>query len=187
MKKSVQVVVSGDGLTLVELLIVVVILAIVLTIVIHQFSVVSTDTTEVNLDRNLTQMRAAIEIYRQEHGYYPGEADSKGATCPNGGIAGTGKGGKGAKRSFAEQLTMYTNRAGQACSTTDAAFKFGPYLRSTVFGEDGLPKNPITNENKLKVVHDGSLNMTSTSTKGGWKYDRFSGKLIADHEDFDNR
>ena len=81
---------------------------------------------------------------------------------------------------------MYTNRSGQACSTSNSEFRYGPYIRSSEPGEHGLPSNPITSKNKVKVVHDGDLNLSSDSSKGGWKYDRFSGKIIVDHEDYDD-
>ena len=81
---------------------------------------------------------------------------------------------------------MYTNAAGEACSTTDATFRFGPYLRVSQMGESGIPINPITANNSVEVVVNGNLLMSSTVTTSGWKYDAITGNFIADHSDYDN-
>ncbi len=178
------------GFTLVELLVVVVILAIIAAIVVPQFSSATDGAKEAVLDSNLARMRSAVDLYKGQHGHYPGDADADGATCPVGGTAGTGSlpSIPGRTTAFAEQLTMYTNAAGQACSTTDSVFKFGPYLKTAELGEVGIPENPITQNNSVELLAStGNLIMTSNSTTGGWKYDRSIGKLIADHQDFDDR
>ena len=177
------------GFTLVELLIVVIILAIIAAIVVPQLSASTNDAKESALDTNLARMRSAIDLYYQQHGDYPGNKTAEGATCPSSGDAGTGTAASAAEKAeaFGSQLTMYTNAAGQACSTTDAVFKFGPYVKSAVLGEAGLPDNPMTATNAVLVVSAGNLTMTSAVTTGGWKYDDVVGKLIADHSGYDDR
>ena len=83
---------------------------------------------------------------------------------------------------------MFTNYSGHACSLTNSEYRYGPYLKTSSTGEKGLPKNPITHSNKVRMLHGGSLFLKSSakSNKGGWVYDRFSGKLIADHKDYDH-
>lgn len=176
------------GLTLVELLIVVIILAIIAAIVVPQLSA-STDDAKVSaMQTNLAGMRSAIDIYYQQHGHYPGSVTAAGASCPSGGAAGTGNASSAAEqaKAFASQLTMYTNAAGQACSTTDATFSFGPYLKTTQLGEAGIPTNSVTQNNAVLTISSGDLNIASTVTNGGWKYDIVTGKVIADHSDFDH-
>ena len=179
---------TESGFTLVELLVVVVILAIIAAIVVPQFSSATDDAKESVVASNLARMRSAIDLYKEQHGHYPGDVVSNGATCPGGGTAGTGTIASAAQRatSFGDQLTMYTNAAGQACSTTDATFKFGPYLKTAVLGAAGLPDNAVTVTNAVDVVTAGDLSLASTVTTGGWKYDATIGKLIADHSDFDH-
>ena len=179
----------SKGFTLVELLIVVIILAIIAAIVVPQLSASTTDAKESALDTNLARMRSAIDLYYQQHADYPGNKTAAGATCPARGDAGTGTAATAAEKAkaFGSQLTMYTNAAGQACSTTDAVFKFGPYVKSAVLGEAGLPNNPITAVNAVLVVSGGNLTMTSAVTTGGWKYDDVVGKFIADHSGYDDR
>ena len=177
------------GFTLVELLIVVIILAIIAAIVIPQLSATTSDARESALDTNLARLRSSIDLYWHQHGHYPGSVAAAGATCPAGGTAGTGTIASAAQRaqSLAEQLTMYTNSAGQACSTTNATFRYGPYVKSAELGLPGIPDNPITATNAVDVITAGDLSMSSTITTGGWKYDATIGKIIADHSAYDDR
>ena len=179
---------ASGGFTLVELLIVVVILAVIAAIVVPQLSATTTDAKESALQSNLANLRSAVAVYRQQHGHYPGDAAASGASCPSSGTAGTGTIVNFTQRaqSFAEQMTMYSNAAGQACSTTDSTFKYGPYLKSAELGNAGIPKNSITDSKTVSVITAGDLSMSSSSTTGGWKYDTTVGKLIVDHQDYDH-
>lgn len=176
-----------SGFTLVELLIVIIILTTIAVIVVPQFSIVTSDASETVLKSNLSEIRSAIDLYFQQHGHYPASVAATGATCPAGGTPGSGNINNANQRAkaFASQLTMYTNAIGQACSTTDATFRFGPYLKSAKLGEAGIPMNTITQNNKVEVVVTGDLLMSSSVTNGGWKYDVLTGKFIANHSDFD--
>ncbi len=178
-----------QGFTLVELLIVVIILTIIAAIVVPQLSASTDDAKVAALDSNLVRIRSAIDLYYQQHGHYPGDANATGATCPASGTAGTGTTNSTATRAtaMAEQLTMFTNAAGQACTTTDATFKYGPYLKTAGFGPTAMPKNPITESNAINVVTTGNLALTSASTTGGWLYDTTAGKFLADHSAYDDR
>ncbi len=170
------------GFTLVELLIVAIILAILAAIVLPQFASTTRDAEEAALRANLTTIRGSLELYRQQHGQYPGVGASSGGVC-------TGTAGSGAAetpQSVLDQLTRYSNVAGQSCSLPDAGnFQFGPYLR-----EDSWPDNPVT---KLAVVAivgvaaagAGDLNMAGDGAAGGWKLDVTSGKFIANDTNTD--
>ncbi len=163
------------GFTLVELLIVVIILAILAAIVVPQFASTTDDAKLSALDTTLSNMRAAIDLYYQQHGEYPGILTAVAGTCS--GTAGTGTGGTGATAAtaFLDQLSMYTDADGKACSISDTTYKFGPYLKKNV-----LPKNPITTISTLVVVNTGNLIMTGSATPAGWKFDVKTGKFIAD-------
>ena len=161
---------SQKGFTLVELLIVVIILAILAAIIVPQFTAATDDATQSAYDTNIANIRAAIDLYRQQHGDYPGAVASTGATCVNGAaVAGTA-----GSASFMTQLRNYTNSAGLACTGTDPnEFKYGPYLK------DDLPVNPLGTNNTLTVVTTGVLGLTSGST-GGWRFDSVTGEFIGD-------
>lgn len=167
------------GFTLVELLIVVIILAILAAIVVPQFAS-STDDAKVSaLDSTLANMRGAIDLYYQQHGSYPSAAAATGATCPGGGAAGTGA--INTAQAFMDQLTRYTNTAGQSCTTKDTTFKYGPYLK-----KDALPNNPISEISTLAISTTGALGMTGAATAAGWKFDNITGQFIADDAAYDD-
>ena len=161
---------NSKGFTLVELLIVVIILAILAAIIVPQFSAATDDANQSAFDSNVANLRAAIDLYRQQHGAYPGAVAATSGTCVNG-TAVTAAVGEPA---FQVQLKNYTNAAGQACTGYDAnEFKYGPYLK------DDLPVNPLGTVNTLSVVRVGTLGLTTGST-GGWRFDTVTGEFIGD-------
>ena len=160
-----------SGFTLVELLIVVIILAILAAIIVPQFSAATDDANQSAYDTNISNIRAAIDLYRQQHNAFPGAVESPaGTTCPGTGAAAGGVVGQAA---FLAQLRNYTNAAGAACTSTDSEFKYGPYLK------DDLPVNPLGTVNTLTVVTTGTLGMTSGGS-GGWRFDSVTGEFIGD-------
>jgi general secretion pathway protein G len=163
------------GFTLVELLIVAIILAILAAIlaaiVVPQFASTTTDAQESALRSNLSAIRAAADLYRQQHGEYPGELASTG-----------GAGGAGTAPAFSDQLLLYTDANGASCSQPNAGlFQFGPYLK-----EDVLPTNPVTNVATLVVGTDPDLNMLGDGAAGGWKFSTATGKFIANDTNTDS-
>lgn len=175
--------VKQAGFTLVELLIVAIILAILAAIVVPQFASTTTDAQEAALRANLSAIRGAISLYRQQHGEYPAASASSGGAC-------TGTAGSAIAEdpvAMVEQLTRYTNANGQSCSRPDAgSYPLGPYL-----DENDLPANPITGSNAIELVDSanpaaGDLGMQGTGAGLGWKYDVVSGKFIANDTNTDS-
>ena len=168
------------GFTLVELLIVVIILALLAAIVVPQFASSTDDAKVASLDTTLANVRAAIDLYYQQHGEYPGELTAVDAACVAPASSGTGAGGAGAAgaQAFLDQLSMYTDADGGACSVKDANFKYGPYLKKGV-----LPDNPISGVGSaladFNVVNAGDILMAGDGANGGWKFDIVAGKFIA--------
>ena len=163
-----------QGFTLVELLIVVIILALLAAIVVPQFASSTDDAKLASLDTTLGNVRSAIDLYYQQHGEYPGALTAVDAACTA--TDGTGTGGAGAQgvQAFADQMSLYTDADGGACSVKDANFQFGPYLKKAT-----LPGNPITGVATLVVIDTGDLLMSGDGANGGWKYDINVGKFIA--------
>ena len=164
-----------QGFTLVELLIVVIILALLAAIVVPQFASSTDDAKLASLDTTLSNLRASIDLYYQQHGEYPGELTAVDAACVAG-TDGIGTGGAGAQgaQAFLDQLSLYTDLDGGTCSVKDANFQYGPYLKKGT-----LPGNPITGVAVLEVVDDGDILMAGTNVNLGWKYDILAGKFIA--------
>lgn len=167
-----------SGFTLVELLIVAIILAILAAIIIPQFASTTGDAQESALRANVAGLRSAIDLYRHRHGVYPGVNASAGGVCT--GTAGTGA--LGTQQALQDQLTRYSNSAGQTCSVADAGYAFGPYLR-----EDILPTNPITGSSVFAIVTAGNLAMVADGPGLGWKYDTAAGKLIVNDSNLDSQ
>ncbi len=168
---------QNQGFTLVELLIVAIMLAILAAIVVPQFANTTTEGEEAALKADLAGIRSALELYRQQHGEYPSISASTGGTC-TGGTAGTGA--ADSAQALIDQLTLYTNRNGQACNLpVGTSFPYGPYLK-----ESSLPANPVTGSDVVVIVAPGNaaagnLSMTADAANAGWKYDSTSGKFIA--------
>ena len=170
----------SKGFTLVELLIVVIILAILAAILVPQFASSTDDAKSSSLDTTLSNMRSAIDLYYQQHGKYPGAVVSTGGSCPAGSAADTTGSTANSAEAFMAQMTRYTNSAGQACTGSDATYKYGPYLK-----KDVLPVNPITNSSALVVSTTGTLPLTSTTAGAGWLYDVKTGQFVANDTNTD--
>lgn len=167
------------GFTLIELLIVVIILAILAAIAIPQFSSSTADAQLAALDSNLATMRSAIEQYRAQHtgNVYPGANAVVGAVaCPNGGAASTAAAvGEAAMRA---QLTLFTNAAGEACATSNATFRYGPYLRQ------GIPTEPFSNSSAVAVPANGAAPAPDANGVG-WAYSTGTGQFIKNNSGAD--
>lgn len=172
--------IAEKGFTLVELLIVVIILAILAAIVVPQFASTTDDARSSSADSTLAGLRAAIDLYYQQHNNtYPGAVTAV-PTAACAGTAGTGvaTGGAGptATVAFMEQLSRYTDVSGGTCSVSDATnHRFGPYLKKA-----DIPSDPFLTVSALEVVATGDLNMIATAPPGpgGFKYDSQTGKII---------
>lgn len=177
---------TARGFTLVELLIVVIILAILAAIVVPQFSATTDDAKAAAADSTLSNLRSATDFYYQQHGAYPGSLTAvPTAACSGTAGAGVAVGGAGstAATSLQEQLSLYTDSKGGACSVSDTTnHKYGPYMKKTTF-----PPDPFNNVSTVTVVANGNLNMVADGTTGGWKYDSKNGKLIINHTAYQNR
>ena len=169
------------GFTLVELLIVVIILALLAAIVVPQFASSTDDAKLAALDSTLANMRAAIDIYYQQHGEYPGDLTA----VPTQACAGTdGAGAVDTEAAFISQMTYYTDSDGGACSATDAVnHKFGPYIK-----KGSMPLDPYDGVATLVIVTAGDLDMPADAADpGGWKYDTVTGKFIINKPAYETR
>jgi prepilin-type N-terminal cleavage/methylation domain-containing protein len=167
-----------NGFTLVELLIVVIILAILAAIVIPQFSSATVDAQESALDANVHSLRAAIDLYRVQHGgKYPGAVAATGATCT---VGAAGTGAVNTAQAVIDQMTKYSSAAGTTCSGADPTTLLGPYLRK------GFPAEPITNSTAIAVATAGTPLAPAAAT-GGWSYDVKTGQIVMNSNATDSK
>jgi len=117
---------TKSGLTLVEVMIIMVILGILAAIVIPQFSSASTEAKESRLLGNLQAVRSQIELYKIQH---------------NDNLPGMDLSGD-----FVTAMTSMTDRYGEV--GTGAAHKYGPYLKE-------IPENPFSSLDAPTTVQEG--------------------------------
>ena len=105
---------NNRAFTLVEAMIIIIVIGVLATVVVPQFTRASTDTKLSTMTTNLQAVRGQIQRYKTEHdGRLPSFAN------------------------FAEQITMTTDKTGNTAQPGTAGHDRGPYLRS-------IPKNPYT-------------------------------------------
>jgi general secretion pathway protein G len=148
------------GFTLVEILIVVIILGILATIVIPQFTAASQDARRSSLASQLQTLRAQIDLYKLQH------VDEN---PPGLNTAGNIDG----PTAWAE-MTVRTDYD----HTPNLNGKFGPYLQT-------VPLNPLSDNppsdscDVLVVAADVVAGAASGAGDAGWVYNRLNGKLWA--------
>lgn len=162
------------GFTLVELLIVVIILALLSAIVVPQFAASTDDAKSSAADTSLANLRAAIDLYYQQHGEYPGANAS--TANPSEACSGTaGTGAAESDQAVLDQLSLYTDVDGFSCSIADTNYKYGPYIKKPT-----LENEPFGESNAIAIATAGDLNMGASADPGpgGYRYDVKTGKVI---------
>ena len=157
------------GLTLIEILIVVLLLGIIATIMIDQMS---TSTAEVRLNMlktNLGNLRGAVRHYYFQHnGIYPGSHSHLDGTP----IASDAE----AEAAFLSQLIHYSAADGRTAVSGSSAYPYGPYIKGAV-----LPPNPFNHKSNIACDYDESdiTQRDSSGDDAGWKFYPRTGVLIA--------
>lgn len=136
---------NNRAFSLIELVIVVVILGIIGAIAIPRMSRGAAGAADSAVMADVATLRNAIEMYRAEHnGAYP----TSDATLTN-------------------QLTQFTDLAGDAQATKDATHIYGPYLHA-------IPRQKVG----AQAGKNGVSAVDGTAT-AGWIYLAASGKIYA--------
>jgi general secretion pathway protein G len=141
-----------SGVSLIEVLILVVILGIVGAMVLPRFSDASTTAREITLKDDLLYVRTQIIVFKAQHGdTAPGYPNGKTTASPT-------------EADFLLQMTRHTDEFCNLVAEIKAN-KLGPYLKQ-------MPVNPLNGMNTILIVPNG----TTMPPKGqpdnstGWIY-----------------
>lgn len=149
-----------NGFSLVELIIVIAILGILAALVVPKFS----NATEVakcnSLKEDLRVLRTQIMVYRAQHGGvspgYPGGVETASPTM----------------EAFTNQMTLYSNAAGQTSATPSTDYKLGPYLLK-------MPVNSINGSSEITFIANDAAFPTEADGTSGWFYQPATGQVAA--------
>lgn len=147
----------GRAFTLVEILIVLIILGILATIVIPQFSNATHQARENTLKDDLRYLRTQVSVYKAQH---------RDLTPGSGG------------GDFIQQMTLPTDENGNTNAATTSVYKFGPYLLR-------MPLNPLNNLDTIKVSSAADLT-TEVDETTGWIYNPATQHIIANNSGSDS-
>jgi general secretion pathway protein G len=134
---------NRSAFSLIELVIVVVIIGIIAAIAIPRMSRGAAGANSSALKGNLAVLRNAIDLYATEHG-----------------------GAFPTVLAITNQLSQYSDAAGNTQATKDSTFIYGPYIRE-------VPKLPVG-------ARQGSVGIAAADAAGiGWIYTAASGNIRA--------
>ena len=83
--------------------------------------------------------------------------------------------------SAARFANWLSNGADLSANTETGSYTLGPYINTTL-----IPQNPVTGSRVVRVTTLGTLQPSTGSDNGGWLFDSISGRLIADHADYED-
>jgi len=157
---NLPVTMTRKAFTLVELMIVIVILGILATVVIPQFSNAGKEARENTLKDELRYLRIQIAVFKAQHRDTP-------PGYPNG-----DRSAAVTEASFLDQMTKNT---AEDCRVNDGAtttYKFGPYLTK-------MPSNPISGLSTIKIVVGDDDIPAPDDTTFGWFYKPKTQQIVA--------
>lgn len=146
------------GFSLIEILIGLAILGVLVGMAVPLFVETIEDAASTALEQQLQRVRTAVDFYSFQHEQNnPGEDFVTGTWSAN---------------TFAEQLILASDIAGDTAAAGTVGFPYGPYLT------DGMPRNPINDLTSVTLVAPGGSFSTPDDTTG-WVYWADSGQFRA--------
>ncbi len=156
--------------SLVELVIVVSVVGLLAAIAVPRVSRGARGAAESALRADLAALRAAIDLYTEEHG----------GALPGGTHAGGGFGNAGSEKAFRNQLLLYTDHSGKCSKTKTSMYQYGPYLRK------GIPALPVgKNRGSVGVTMSKTSPPVTAKDKTGWVYCYLTGEIIPNADEIE--
>jgi general secretion pathway protein G len=145
--------------TLMEIIIVVVVVGLLATVVIPQFTSDKKQASQIVLKDDLQYLRTQIAVFRAQHqGISPGYPEGYSVLAPN-------------VRCFVDQMTEHSDINCNLSQKDSTAYPFGPYLKQ-------LPVNPINNSSDVIFVPNDRA-IPAPSGTAGWIYKAQTQEIIA--------
>lgn len=118
------------------------------------------------LAHDVAQLRAALERYRDDHGFYPCDPERD-------------YNRSGREDLLRLQLTGFTRDDGKPSETADAEYRFGPYL-ATIPGDARSGSSRIVIDAVRARTHARlTADVTADNGAGGWYYEVRTGLVVA--------
>ncbi len=163
-----QILKKNGGFSLAEVLIVIALLGILASVVLLNLGSSDVKAKESNLQSNAETLRTALDLFRSDHGFYPGQT---GDTDSGAGLTAD---------EFKQKLTRYSSTTGATSTTKSTTYKYGPYLRE-------FPDEPFTDTQTIDFDTSSEQDqgtMTAAvaadaGATGGWHYEILTGQICA--------
>ena len=120
------------------------------------------------LEERLTTLRQALDLYRDDHGWYPGDPDKD-------------YNSDGRTDLLVRQLTWFTRDDGKPCEYRDADYCFGPYLRDFPIDPVSGSRALVLDQDRARALSRLRSDVAAGDGHGGWYYEARTGNVVANY------
>jgi hypothetical protein len=118
------------------------------------------------LEQQLESLRAALDRYYEDHGWYPADPEKD-------------YNSDGRVDLFVEQLTWFTRDDGKPSDHRDSEFRFGPYLRDFPAELSSRSGDIVLDQHQARALSRLRDDVAAGSGRGGLYYEARTGNVVA--------